>query len=99
MAELWNTHHIQRHRRCDVEGGKPDVTFFTPGVYGKQDYLVNVDKDDIIACKELYAENCADYNEDVEELVRLIKPDYVSASNEFEAVALFSEIEGVLKSY
>ena len=45
------------------------------------------------------AENCADYNEDVEELVRLIKPDYVSPSNEFEAVELFSEIAGVLKSY
>ena len=46
--------------------------FFTPEVYGKQDYLVNVDKDDIIACKEMY---------------------------EFEAVKLFSEIAGVLKSF
>ena len=99
VAELWNTHHIQRQRRCDVEGGKPDVMFFTPEVYGKQDYLVNVDKDDIIACKEMYAENCADCNEDVEELVTLIKPDYVSPSNEFEAVKLFSEIAGVLKSF
>ena len=45
------------------------------------------------------AENCADYNEDVEELVRLIKPGYVSPSNEFEAVELFSEIADVLKSY
>ena len=50
--------------------------FFTPEVYGKQDYLVNVDKDDVSACKEIYAENCVDYNEDLEELVRLIKTDY-----------------------
>ena len=71
---------------------------FTPEVYGKQDYLINVDKDDIIACKEMYVENCAAYNEDVEELVRLIKPNYVSPSNEFEEVVLFSEIEGVLKA-
>ena len=52
VAELWNIHHIQRHRRCDVEGGKPDVMFFTPGVYGKQDYLVNVDKDDRVLAKK-----------------------------------------------
>ena len=71
---------------------------FTPEVYGKQDYLINVDKDDIIACKEMYVENCAAYNEDVEGLVRLIKPNYVSPSNKFEAVELFSEIEGVLKA-
>ena len=90
MSELWNTHHIQRQRRCDVEGGKPDVMLFTPEVYGKMEYLLNVDKDDIVACKEMCAENCAAYNEDVEELVRLIKPDYVSPSNEFEAVVLFS---------
>ena len=50
MAELWDTHHIQRQRRCDLEGGKADIMFFTPDVYGKQDYLVNVDKDDISAC-------------------------------------------------
>ncbi|CAH3142933.1 unnamed protein product, partial [Porites evermanni] len=98
VSERWNTHHIRRQRQCNVEGGKPDVMFFTPEVYGKQDYLVNVDKDDMIACKEMQAENCADYNEDIEELVRLIKPDYVSPSNAFEAVKLFSEIAGVLKS-
>ena len=47
--------------------------FFTPENYGKQ---VNVDKDDISACKEIYAENCVDYIEDMEGLVRLIKTDF-----------------------
>ena len=61
--------------------------------------MVNVDKDDIIACKEMYAEDCAEYNEDIEELVRLMKPDYVSPSNEFEVVKLFSEIAGFFKSF
>ena len=47
----------------------------------------------------MYAEDCAEYNEDIEELVRLMKPDYVSPSNEFEVVKLFSEIAGFFKSF
>ena len=68
------------------------MMFFTPEVYGKQDYLVNVDKDDVSACKEIYAENCVDYNEDLKELVRLIKTDYQPPLNEDEALKLYSEI-------
>ena len=30
VVELWNTHNIQRQTRCEVEGGKPHVMFFTP---------------------------------------------------------------------
>ena len=73
--------------------------FFTPEVYGKQDYLVSVDKDDISACKEMYAENCVDYNEEMEELVRLIKPDYEPPLNEYEALRLYSEIIVLLKNH
>jgi len=68
-------------------------------MYGTQTYLEKVDIEDVKACKEMYAENCVDYNDDLEELVRLIKPDYVPPSNEYEAVELFSGIAGVLKSY
>lgn len=46
----------------------------------------------------MYTDNCVD-NENVEELVRLIKPDYVPPSIEYEAVELFSEITGVLENY
>jgi len=99
VVELWNTHNTQRQTRYEVEGGKPDIIFFQPKMYGTQSYLGNADIEDVKACKEMYAENCVDYNDDVEELVRLIKPDYVPPSNECEAVELFSEIAGVLKSY
>ena len=75
------------------------MMFFTPEVYGKQDYLVNVDKDDVSACKEIYAENCVDYNEDLEELVRLIKTDYQPPLNEDEALKLYSEIIVLLKNH
>ena len=40
VVELWNTHNIQRQTRCEVEGGKPDVMFFTPEIHGKENYLV-----------------------------------------------------------
>ena len=73
--------------------------FFTPEVYGKQDYLVSVDKDDISACKEMYAENCVDYNGDMEELVRLIKPDYEPPLNEYEVLRLYSEIIVLLNNH
>ena len=74
VAELRNTHNIKRQKRCEVEGGKPDVMFFTPEIYGTQSYLKEVDIDDVKTCKEMYAENCVDIHEGVEELGRLVKP-------------------------
>lgn len=97
VAELWNTHNIQRRQRLEVEGGKPDVMFFTPEIYGTHNYLVNVYIEDVNLCKEMYAENCVDHNEGIEELVRLIKPDYSPPLNEREALELFSEIIQFLK--
>lgn len=98
VVELWNTHNIQRQRRSEVEGGKPDVMFFTPQIYGTHSYLVNVNMEDVNACKELYIDNCVDYSEEMEELVRTIKPDYVPPSNENEALKLYSEIVNVVKN-
>lgn len=73
--------------------------FFTPEIYGSHNYLVDVNIDDVNACKEMYAENCQDYSEDLEELVRLIKPNYVPPSDEREALALYYEITNILKNY
>ena len=98
VVELWNTHNIQRQTRSEVEGGKPDVMFFTPEIHGKENYLVNVDIQDVEACQEMYAENCVDYNENFEELVRLIKPDYEPPSSEQEALKLYIEITDCLKN-
>ena len=76
IAEQWNTHNIQKQKRFEVEGGKPDVMLFLPEAYGTHNYLLNVDMEDVNACQEMYSENAIDYNEDLEELVTLIKPDY-----------------------
>ena len=45
----------------------------------------------------MYAESCVEHNEDLEEIVRLIKPDYSPPSNEREALKLYSEIVQFLK--
>ena len=37
---------------------------------------------DVNACQEMYAENSIDYNEDLEDLVTLSKPDYEPSLNE-----------------
>ena len=97
VAELWNTHNIQRQKRLDIEGGKPDVMFFTPEIDGTHNYLMNVDIEDVTLCKEMHAESCVDHNEDLEEIVRLIKPDYSPPSNEREALKMYSEIVQFLK--
>ena len=98
VATSWNTHNIQRQRRCEVEGGKPDVMFFLPEVYGSNDYLSHVNMQDVADCKEIYAENCPDYNDNMDELIRLLKPDYVPPSNECEALDLYVEMINILEN-
>ena len=58
---------------------------------------MNVDIEDVTLWKEMYAESCVKHNEALEELVRLIKPDYSPSSNEREALKLYSKIVQFLK--
>ena len=98
VATLWNTHNIQRQMRCEVEGGKPDVMFFLPEVYNARDYLSHVNMEDVEVCKEIYAKNCPDYDVNMDELVRLVKPDYELPLDEFEALQLYGEITDTLEN-
>ncbi|PFX31709.1 Leucine-zipper-like transcriptional regulator 1 [Stylophora pistillata] len=81
VAELWNTHNIQRRQRLEVEGGKPDVMFFTPEIYGTHTYLVNVYIEDVNLCKEIYAENCVDHNEDIEDYFEAMFRSFMPENN------------------
>ena len=45
----------------------------------------------------MYAESCVEHNKDLEELVRLIKPDYSPPLKEREALKLYIEIVQFLK--
>ena len=99
VAELWNMHNIQAQKRLEVHGGKPDIMYFTPEVYNSHNYLKTVDVEDVNACKGLYAENCPDYADGLEELVQLVKPNYVAPSNANDALSLYCEIIDVLKNY
>ena len=73
--------------------------YFTPEVYNSKSFLITVDMEDVNACKQLYAENCRDYADGLEELVQLIKPNYVVPSNANDALRLYCEIIDVLKNY
>ena len=99
VAELWNTHEIQSKKRHEGIAGKPDVMFFMPEAYDTSSYLKEVDIEDIRACRRMFVERCDDYDDNIEELVKLLKPNYVSPSNASEAVTLFSEISQSLKNY
>ena len=99
VAELWNTHNIQSQKRHEVVGGKPDIMFFTPQVYNTVSYLREVDVEDVWACRRLYTEACEDLDENIEELVQLLKPNYVPPSDISHAMSLFSEIAQLLQNY
>ena len=99
VAELWNTHAIQSQPRHEVTGGKPDVLFFMPEIYQDRNYIIPVNREDIHICKEMYAENCEDYDTDVEELVRLLIPHYVPPHDTSAALKLFSDIVELVNNY
>ena len=99
VAELWNTHNIQSQKRHEVDGGKPDIMFFMPEVYNTRDYLRKVDIEDVRVCRRLYTERCVDFQESIEELVLLLKPEYEQPADASEALSLFIEIAELLESY
>ena len=53
----------------------------TTGRCFKKDALTNLGVEDVTLCKEMYAELHVEHSEGLEELVRLIKPDYSTPSN------------------
>ena len=56
-----------------------------PEIYHKRNYLFPVNADDVDICREIYTEKCDDYDAEIEELVRLLVPDYVPPSDTNEA--------------
>ena len=99
IAELWNTHNIQSQPRQEVDSGKPDVLFFMPEIYHKKNYLIPVNAHDVDICRETYTEKCNDFNVEVEELVRLLVPDFVPPSDTSEALKLFSDIAQIVNNH
>jgi hypothetical protein len=92
VAELWNTHTIQSQPRHELNSGKPDVLFFMPEIDNKRNYLIHVNTEDITICREMYTENCPDYDPNVEELIRLLIPNFIPPADVNDALKLFSDI-------
>ena len=57
-----------------------------------------MDVENVNACRRLCTENLPDYADRLEELVELIKPNYVPA-NANDTFRLYCEIIDVLKNY
>ena len=57
-----------------------------------------MDMEDVNACRGLYAENCPDYADGLQELVQLIKPNYMAPSNANDAFRLSCKAIDVLKN-
>ena len=75
------------------------MLFFMPEIYHKRNYLFPVNADDVDICREIYTDKCDDYDAEIEELVRLLVPDYVPPSDTNEALKLFSDIAQLIRNY
>lgn len=92
IAKLWNVKAIQVKSNTGLHGGKPDLMYFLPEVYGKANYLVAVNQDDVTICKDLYGQRSRDCSAEFEGLVNLILPDVVIPETIEEATVLFQQI-------
>jgi len=62
FARLWNNHRI-RPSISSESSGRPDILYFLPEVSATQNFLVNVDKDDVSLCEQhLCDRNCSNLN-------------------------------------
>ena len=73
--------------------------YFMPEAYNTRSHLRTVVIDDVRVYKSLYTEKCIDFHGDMEELVRLLKPDYLPPTNASEALSLFTELILLLENY
>ena len=58
----------------------------------KINYLIRVNTEDITICREMYTENCPSYDPNVEELIRLLIPNFIPPADVNNTLKLFSDI-------
>ena len=89
---MWNVKAIQVKSNTGLHGGKPDIMYFFPEVCNKTNYLVPVNQNDVMICKNLYGQSASDYSVEFEDLVNLILPEVVTLETADEGIALFQQI-------
>ena len=97
VAKLWNIKKLRVDKKADAPGGKPDVMYFVPEVCSTHSYLVDVNQEDVEACKTLFEAQSRDFSQELEELVGYIVPNHQVPQNTEESLALFIEITDNLK--
>ncbi|KAJ8302239.1 hypothetical protein KUTeg_021226 [Tegillarca granosa] len=50
IAEIWNTHKIRPSRNQNWPSGRPDLMYFTPMLWGSEDYLCSVPDEELYVC-------------------------------------------------
>ncbi|KAJ8317084.1 hypothetical protein KUTeg_005652 [Tegillarca granosa] len=50
IAEIWNTHTIRPSTNKNVPSGRPDLMYFTPMLWGSEDYLCSVPDEELDVC-------------------------------------------------
>jgi hypothetical protein len=80
IAKLWNTHYVRCSQTHNTQGGRPDVLFYMPELYGKQDYLKDCDESDLTTLEELLAYDVPDCEEPYFELFTILMAESSKSS-------------------
>lgn len=94
IAKMWNVKDIHVKKNAQLFGGKPDVMYFLPDVYGKRNYLVPTNEDDVQICRDLYGETRRDYTVEFENLVNMLIPGVGVPESTEQGLELFRQIIG-----
>ena len=81
--------NLRVEKNADVPGEKSDLVYFVPEVYSTHSYLVDVNQEDLEACKNLFGGQSRDYSQEFEELVGYVVPNHRVLQNTEESLAGF----------
>jgi len=95
---VWDSHTIRPTRNRRVPGGRPVVMYSVPEIYGTRDYRVNVQSDEIAACKSecVYAASVCDPLVEEICIVLMNEHDWSLPVDYIEAVTLYHNLRGAL---
>lgn len=93
----WNQHSIRESNGVASPGGKPDLLYHMPNLFGSVDYKVNINSTDLDEVTNMYAvQRWKGCNQEIES--DLIQKRIQKPGNVEEALALYNQVLQILSS-
>lgn len=97
IAQMWNTKNIHVGKNSELNGGKPDIMFLLPEAYGAKNNLVSVNEEEVVNCKQIYAQQAPDYSPEFAEIIQLLNISMEAPADTQQALDKFKRITQLLK--